>query len=352
MRTINKGLGLSALIFVVFLTLSGSSYALGPSAVDLGSAGDFAILSKAGVTNVPMSSITGDVGSSPITGTAIGLECTEVTGNIYSVDAAGPAPCSIADPTRLTAAIGDMQTAYTNAAGRPADVTELGAGDISGRTLTPGTYKWGTGLLITSDVTLSGGANDVWILQIAEDLTVSNGVKVQLTGGAQAKNVFWQVGGQATIGTTAAFSGVILSQTAISMQTGASINGNLFAQTEVTLQSNAVTKPSAAAVTTPVDTGADNDDSDVTPDDNVPNCAPGWHQVGTGCAKDSVAVQPIDETPVNPGDENPVITDVSPTGADIDSSTDDSTGNRMWLWGILALAIIGGVVAFFVMRKK
>ncbi|MDB6076148.1 MAG: hypothetical protein JWO89_3788, partial [Verrucomicrobiaceae bacterium] len=113
----------------------------GPLPVALGLAGDFVILSKSGITDVASSAITGDIGTSPITGAAIGVTCAEVTGNIYTVDATGPA-CRIQDENKLTVAVGDMQTAYTDAAGRTLpDFTELGAGDISGMTLVPGLYK-------------------------------------------------------------------------------------------------------------------------------------------------------------------------------------------------------------------
>jgi uncharacterized repeat protein (TIGR02543 family) len=213
----------------------------GPGQVDLGAAGQFVILTKSGITNVPTSSIKGDVGTSPISGSANGLTCVEVTGNIYSVDAAGPAPCNIADPTRLTAAIHAMELAYTNAAGRTTpDHTELGSGNISGMTLAPGLYKWSTNVIIPSDVTFSGGANDTWIMQISQNLIMSNGVSIHLTGGAKASNIVWQVEGQVTIGTTAHFSGIILCMTAINMQTGAFLIGKMFAQTAVTLQSNTI----------------------------------------------------------------------------------------------------------------
>jgi len=212
--------------------------------VDLGSAGNFAILSKSGVTDVPASAITGDVGTSPITGAAVGLKCTEVTGTIYTVDAAGPLPCSVKDPTGLTSAVGAMETAYNDAAGRTLpDSLNLGAGEIGGLTLSPGLYKWTSNVSISKDVTLNGGPNDVWILQIAGTLTEASAKNVTLTGGAQAKNVFWQTGGAAAIGTTAHFEGTILSKTMIAAKTKASINGRLLAQTAVTLQMNAVTKP-------------------------------------------------------------------------------------------------------------
>ena len=214
--------------------------------VNLGSAGNFVILTKSGITDVPASAITGNIGTSPITGAAItGIGCGEVNGLIVTVDAAGPA-CRVTSPVLLTAAIGDMQTAYTDAAGRVfPDVTELGAGNIDGMTLIPGLYKWGTPVLIPTGVVLDaqGDPNAVFIFQIAQTLNVGNGAMVILKGGAQAKNIFWQVAGQTTLGTTADFKGIILCKTAIALKTGATLEGRAFAQTAVTLQMNAVTQP-------------------------------------------------------------------------------------------------------------
>jgi hypothetical protein len=217
----------------------------GQTPVSLGRAGTFAILTKSGITDVFASAVNGDVGTSPITGAAIHLTCAEVmTGRVYSVNAAGPLPCRVTDPTLLTKAVGDMEIAYTDAAGRILpDFTELGAGQIGGLTLVPGLYKWSTGVSISTDVTLSGGRNDVWIFQIAKTLTQASATRVILKGGARAKNVFWQTSGAVAIGTTAHFEGVILARTMIAMKTGASANGRLFAQTAVTLQKNAVTGP-------------------------------------------------------------------------------------------------------------
>ncbi len=212
--------------------------------VDLGVAGNFVILSKSGITDVYKSTITGDVGSSPITGAAILVTCAEVTGTIYSVDAAGPLPCTVNNATRLTTAVGDMQTAYTDAAGRSnPDFLNLGAGDIGGKTLTPGLYKWTSAVIIPTDVTISGGPTDVWIFQISGTLNMSSAVRFTLAGGAQAKNIFWQAAGAVTLGTTSHFEGNILGQTGINMQTGATINGRMLAQTAVTLQMNTVTQP-------------------------------------------------------------------------------------------------------------
>jgi len=210
--------------------------------VNLGSAAGFAILSKAGITDVPASKITGNVGTSPITGAAIGLTCPEVTGTIYSADATGPLPCRVNDATLLTTAVSDEELAYTDAAGRTnPDSVDLGAGEIGGMTLTPGLHKWSTGLSISNDVTLTGGANDVFIFQVAGTLTEAAAKNVILSGGVQAKNIFWQSAGGVTLGTTAHFEGTILGKTQIALNTGASTNGSLLAQTAVTLDQNTVT---------------------------------------------------------------------------------------------------------------
>lgn len=212
--------------------------------VNLGLAGDFAILTKSGITNVYASAITGNVGTSPITGAALLLTCEEVSGTIFTVDAAGPVACRVTDAPGLTTAVGDMQTAYTDAAGRSnPDFLNLGAGIIGGLTLEPGLYKWGSTLLIPTDITLDGGPNDVWIFQVAGTLAMSSAVRMTLTGGAIANNIFWQVSGAVTLGTTSHFEGTLLGKTSIAVQTGASVNGRLLAQTAVTLQMNTVTLP-------------------------------------------------------------------------------------------------------------
>jgi len=219
------------------------------SSVALGAAGRFAILAKSGISTVPSSVITGDLGVSPAaatfaTGFSLIADATntfstspQVTGKIYASD------YSVPTPTTLTTAVSDMELAFTTAAGRAASVTELGAGNIGGMTLSAGVYKWGTGLLIPTDVTLRGGPSEVFIFQVAQDLTVSNGVKIILAGGALPKNIFWQVAGRVELGTTSHAEGVILSQTAITLGTGASINGRLLAQTAVNLDSSTVVQP-------------------------------------------------------------------------------------------------------------
>ncbi|MFT4603712.1 MAG: putative repeat protein (TIGR01451 family) [Rhodothermales bacterium] len=234
---------------ILLSCLAVSTPATAQSPVNLGSSGNFAILSKSGITNVPTSSVWGDVGTSPITGAALLLTCAQVTGNVFTVDPAGPLPCRQTEPAFLTGAVLDMEAAYTDAAFRPSpDFVELGAGEIGGRTLSPGIYKWGTGLLISTDVTFSGGPNDVWILQVAGTLTQASAKRVILTGGAQAKNIFWAVAGVAAIGTTAHFEGILLAKTMIAVKTGASVNGRLMAQTAVTLQMNTIHAPGMCSI--------------------------------------------------------------------------------------------------------
>ena len=217
--------------------------------VNLATAGDFAILAKTGISTVPTSAITGNLGVSPaaatfITGFSLTADATNVfstspqlTGKAYAADYTAPTP------TNLTAAIGDMQLAFTDAAGRVPGVTELGAGDIGGMTLAPGVYKWGTGVLIPTDVTPNGPATGVWIFQIAQDLTMASGTKIVLAGGALSKNVFWQVAGLVDLGTTAHAEGVVLTQTSVTLRTGASINGRLLAQTAVNIDGSTVVEP-------------------------------------------------------------------------------------------------------------
>lgn len=236
----------------VWTFTTGSAAAVGPAPVNLGTSINFVILAKTGISTVPTSVVTGNIGVSPIDSTAItgfdpvtlhasGVFATasQVVGNIYAANYAPPTPVN------LTTAVSDMELGYADAVSRAPDVTELGAGDIGGFTLAPGVYFWGTGLTIPTDITLSGSATDVWIFQISGNLTMAGAKSINLVGGAVAKNVFWQVAGGAgvTLGNTAHFEGIILTQTAINLGTGSSINGRLLAQTAVNLLQSTVTQP-------------------------------------------------------------------------------------------------------------
>jgi len=234
-----------------FTTLAAAP--LGPGIVNLGTAGDFVAIGKSGISTTGVSSITGDIGVSPaaataITGFALIMDATNqfstslyvnAPGKVYAADYAPPTP------VKMTTAISDMETALTAAMGMTTGViNELGAGDISGMTLVAGLYKWTTGLSISNvGVTLTGGPNDTWVFQISQDLTVANGAIITLAGGAQAKNIFWITNTQAILGTTVDFSGNILAQTLISLNTGAKVTGRLLSQTAVTLNAATVIKP-------------------------------------------------------------------------------------------------------------
>jgi hypothetical protein len=221
--------------------------------VSLGSAASFVILAQSGITNVPTSNITGNVGAHPITGADIGVTCAEVSGSIYDTDGAytgggaADVTCRTTDATLLGTAVNDSIAAYTDAAGRPAGTganLNLGGGTLSGQTLTAGTYTWGGTVNITGDITLQGSATDVWILQVGGNLNQDAAMRVNLTGGALSKNVFWQVGGATTnIGAGAHFAGIVITGGLVAMGTGASVDGRLYTGQAVTLQGNPITRP-------------------------------------------------------------------------------------------------------------
>jgi hypothetical protein len=247
---------IAPMILVLGFSTTAPAAAVGPAPVDLGTSDDFVILAKTAVTTTGTTWVGGDIGISPaaasdMTGFDLVMDSSGefstsllVTGNVYASDYAATTTA------KLITAVLDMEDAYTDAAGRTLpDDTELGDGDITSMTIDPGLYKWGTGVLISAaGVTLSGGADDVWIFQIAGDLTVDNDAAVILSGGAQPSNIFWQVGGQATLGTTVVMKGIILSQTAIVLNTGSTLEGRALAQTAVTMQANMVYEPG----TTPI----------------------------------------------------------------------------------------------------
>jgi hypothetical protein len=227
-------------------TTGGSSTILDP--VELGASANYVILAKTAVNNSATSAITGDLGLSPaatsyITGFALTdatgyATSAQIIGKVYAADMADPTPIN------LTTAVENMLTAYNDAAGRTSpDFLELGTGNIGGKTLSPGLYKWTNTVTIPTALKISGSATDVWIFQIAGDLSMSSGVIITLEGGAHAENIFWQVAGEATFGTTSHFEGIILSMTGITFQTGSTMNGRALAQTAVIVDGGSVTEP-------------------------------------------------------------------------------------------------------------
>jgi len=224
---------------------------LAPGAVNLLTAGQFAVLTKTGVTTVGTTSVAGNMGTSPIAATALTgfalvadssnnfSKSSLVTGNVYAADYAAPTPAM------LTQAVLDMQAAYVDAATRPnPDYTEFGAGNVDNAVLEPGLYKWGTVVTFANKLTFKGSATDVWILQIAGGFTVGSGATVELTGGAKAENIFYQVAGVASFGTNSHVEGIILCMTAITFTAGSSLTGAALAQTAVTIDAATITRKS------------------------------------------------------------------------------------------------------------
>lgn len=222
----------------------------GQEPVELGMAGDFVILAQTGISSIPNSAITGDIGVSPnvassITGFSLTMGPTgayslsdQVAGHVFASDYAFPTA------NILTNAVNNMLTAYNDAAGRiPEDYLNFGAGNLDGLTLPPGLYKWGSGVLLNTAVTLSGGANDVWIFQISDGVTFGAGANIILAGEAKPENIFWQAAGVVALGSAAHMEGIVLCASAITLGTGATINGRLLSQTAVTLDQSTVTQP-------------------------------------------------------------------------------------------------------------
>ena len=205
--------------------------------VGLGTADSFAILAGTTVTNTGPTTISGNVGVSPgsaVTGFPPG---TVTNGTIHAADAVAAQAQS------------DVTTAYNDAAGRT-PCTVVGA-DLSGQTLVPGVYCGGT-LGLTGTVTLDAQGNPgaVFIFQGASTLITASGSNVAVINGAQACNVFWEIGSSATLGTNSVFIGTVLALTSVAAQTGASVLGRLLARNgAVTLDTNTVTSPVCAATT-------------------------------------------------------------------------------------------------------
>jgi hypothetical protein len=230
------------------------------ASVPLGTADSFAVLAGSTVTNTGPSGIGGDLGVSP--GTAVtGFPPGTVTaGTIHAADAVA------------LQAEGDLAIAYDDAAGRSSTATI--SADLAGRTLTPGVYTSASSLGLSGDLTLDarGDPNAVFVFQAGSTLTAGSASRVLLIGGAQACNVFWQVGSSATIGTSSAFAGNVLALTSISMTTGATLQGRALARNgAVTLDTNTITKAVCATPTS----GAPGAGANGAPGTGSTNGAPG-----------------------------------------------------------------------------
>jgi hypothetical protein len=233
--------------------------------LNLGEAGAYAILTKAGISTVPQSVITGNIAVSPIAATAMtGFSLTahstnkfstsaQITGQAFAADYAVPTPVS------LTTAVSNMEAAYTDAAGRAnADAarinleggklgTELNVEQLivggPEDPLTPGVYTFATGVTIGGDITFEGSETDIFIIQMTGNLVQVGSTKVLLEGGVLAKNIFWQVAGFVEVQGGAHMEGILLSKTSVTFETGSSLNGRILAQTECILQVATITQP-------------------------------------------------------------------------------------------------------------
>ena len=224
--------------------------------VPLGTAIGYAILAKTGITSLPSSVVTGNVGLSPASrGDLKGWLETVAPDSTYSTSTQIVAPSNLyaADyaaptPANLTTAVLNMETAYADAAARvptSAATTDIGTppGTLVNMTLASGVYQWGSAVNIPTDLTFDGSGKDFWVLKVSGPLFMAAGKKIILINGAQSRNIYWQVSDDVTIGANAQFAGIILGKKSITFGNLASINGRLLAQSMVTLNAATVTQP-------------------------------------------------------------------------------------------------------------
>ena len=259
-----------SLIAMLSVAFSMQPAGASPTAVGLGTASAYSVLAGTTVTNTGSSTLSGDLGLSP--GTAItGFPPGSAAGATHAADAAAAQAQS------------DLTTAYLNAAGQPStsSVTAL----TNGTTLTPGVYTASSSLSVAGVITLDAGGNAdaVFIFQAGSTLTTGSSSSIVLTNGAQACNVFWQVGSSATLGNSTAFVGTIMALTSATLTNGATVSGRVLARNgAVTLDNNVINVPSCIApTTTTTASGGTTTTSASGSTTTVPNGAPGTGEGGT-----------------------------------------------------------------------
>lgn len=214
--------------------------------IELGKAGQYVILAKTEVHYVSKSRITGHIGTGSVSDKIKKeKEFTDsarqrIPGQIIVVQS------NQSDTTApdVSAAIEDMMSAYSDASMQNGnDMSSKQYNSFQSGDVTPGVYEWSDSLHVTSDVTLSGGTDDVWIMMVSDNLTVDENTTFKLSDGARAENIYWYVEGEVTIGENAEFEGIILSMNEITLEKGAKLNGRMFSQSSITLDDNTVTEP-------------------------------------------------------------------------------------------------------------
>jgi hypothetical protein len=237
-------------VLLVAATLARTSVAGKP--IDLGAACGFAVLSKSGISTVPNSVITGDIGVSPIAAAAMtGFSLTADASTAFSTSTQVDGQCLAANyggatPATMTAAISAMEAAFTEGSSRVATyASNLGGGTIGDKTLYSGVYEFTVKITIDLDVTFDAqdDPNAVFIVKTTDQLFMAAGKNVILKNGARADNIFWHAMGGIQVNAGAHMEGNLLSATTIDFITGSSLNGRALAQTAIALQMATITKP-------------------------------------------------------------------------------------------------------------
>jgi hypothetical protein len=221
---------------------------IGPAAVSLGVSENFILLAQTGISNTSPSVLTGNLGLSPADATNMaGFELSlpastftiskQVDGKLFAANYEMPTPIT------LNMATLNMDSAYLDAAQRDSDYLDLQAGQIGGLILPPAVYKWSSNVFVSRDINIDGGPNDVWIFQISGDFLIDSNVRILLTGGASANNIYWQILGAAELSENSHFEGILLSNRSINLKSKATANGRLLAKTFINLNQNKISKP-------------------------------------------------------------------------------------------------------------
>lgn len=291
MRSMGAATLSGAMLFSMLAISTAPSAFAAEAPVDLGSAGTYSVLAGQTVTNTGSTTIAGDLGTSP--GTAItGFPPGLISGETHLAD--GPA----------LLAQSDLAAAYDNAASRqPMEILDA---DLSGRTLVSGVYARNTELGITGNVTLDGQGdpNSVWIFQVGSALNTSTDSSINLINGANACNIYWQVGSSATLGTGSDFKGSIMALTSVSVNTDSTVEGRVLARNgSVTLDNNVFVEP--------------NCDSSIPDEGETPTPDPTDPPVETP----EPPVEPTDPpvAPVEPEPTDPPVVSPEPTDPPVES---------------------------------